>query len=263
MFILILKAAGLLLALGLLFAVLIVFLSKKLTTEQDPRIDEVKACLTGANCGACGYAGCEALAKAIVAGAADVNRCPSASAENKKLINALIGSAAEVSERTAALVYCNGGNACREKYAYQGYGDCRSAELLSGGRKACYTGCIGLASCVDSCPHFAVEVNQKGYSEIDRKKCVSCGQCIAACPKALIRRVRASARVYCACSNTGRGKEVKEVCASGCIGCTLCAGVCPSGAIVMENNLPVFDYDKCTACLKCAERCPQKCIKTL
>ena len=50
---------------------------------------------------------------------------------------------------------------------------------------------------------------------------------------------------------------------AGCLGCTLCAKSCPSGAIAMVNNLPRIDYSKCTGCLVCASKCPTKCIKVL
>ena len=36
---------------------------------------------------------------------------------------------------------------------------------------------------------------------------------------------------------------------------------CEQGAIRLENNLAVIDYDKCISCGKCAEKCPVKAIK--
>ena len=42
--------------------------SKFLKVEQDERIDGVVSLLPGYNCGACGRAGCQAFAEAIVAG---------------------------------------------------------------------------------------------------------------------------------------------------------------------------------------------------
>ena len=69
-----------------------------------------------------------------------------------------------------------------------------------------------------------------------------------------------SAKVYIACSNHGKGKEVTELCTRGCIGCGLCAKYCPVGAIEMKNSLPEIDYGKCVGCGKCAAVCPRKCI---
>ena len=48
-------------------AAMILFLvAKKFKVDEDPRIDEVSDLLPGANCGGCGYAGCRALAEALV-----------------------------------------------------------------------------------------------------------------------------------------------------------------------------------------------------
>ena len=141
-----------------------------------------------------------------------------------------------------------------------GYGDCRSMELLSGGRKLCKWGCLGMGSCVDACHDGAIEVGPDGYTQIDRSKCIACGRCINVCPKKLIKRVPVSAVYYVACSNCLRGKDAMNLCTVGCIGCGLCAKNCPNGAIEMVNNLPVIDYSKCTGCGKCAEKCPRKTI---
>lgn len=256
-------ASLLLLSLGALFSALIGILSTKLSVEHDAKIDEIEKLLSGVNCGACGHAGCQAFAKALYEGKAKISDCPSTSAENKSKINRIRGVEENAGEKTYAIVHCNGGNACRDKYDYQGYGDCRTAEMLAGGRKACYTGCIGLATCVDKCPYFAIEVNANGYAEVKRQNCTSCGLCITNCPKSIIGRIRASAKVYCACSNHNKSKEVRDVCPKGCIACGICAKVCPEGAITMVDNLPMFDYDKCTACMLCVQKCPTKVIKEI
>ena len=50
---------------GAIGAVVLVLAAKFMAVEEDPRIEEVSACLAGANCGGCGYAGCADYAKAI------------------------------------------------------------------------------------------------------------------------------------------------------------------------------------------------------
>ena len=189
--------------------------------------------------------------------------CPVTAREKKDEIATILGQKSDSSDKTYAIVHCNGGNACKDKYDYHGYGDCKSAEILAGGRKACYTGCLGQGTCVDKCPNYAIEVNDKGYSQVFREKCTSCGLCITNCPKSIIKRITEKARVYCACSNQNKGKDVRDVCKNGCIACGLCAKVCPHGAIEIVNNLPEFDYEKCSACLLCVEKCPTRCIKEI
>lgn len=57
-----------------------------------------------------------------------------------------------------------------------------------------------------------------------------------------------------------KGKDVMSVCQTGCIGCMMCTKQCEFGAITVENNIAHIDYDKCTGCGKCAEKCPKKII---
>jgi len=50
-------------------------------------------------------------------------------------------------------------------------------------------------------------------------------------------------------------------CNIGCLGLGTCVRACPFGALDMgENNLPVVNKDKCTACGICAEVCPKDII---
>ena len=53
---------------GIVGAVILVIASKFLAVQEDPRIGQVQECLPGANCGACGYAGCAAYAEAVLNG---------------------------------------------------------------------------------------------------------------------------------------------------------------------------------------------------
>lgn len=249
----------LLTGLAVVFAVLIAVCSEKFAVKRDERIDEINSLLAGANCGGCGFAGCEAFAEALVKGEAEVSACGPTSKQNKQLIIEILGTQ---TQEIVVVNACCGGDKCRDKYDYQGYGDCQSAELLAGGRKACPTGCMGLSKCVSECPADAIEIVD-GVAKVNQEKCVQCSRCIRFCPKHTLKRLAGNAVYYVACSNPARGKEVRNVCSSGCIGCGLCAKNCPEGAITMENNLPVFDYGKCVACGVCAEKCPSKCILSL
>lgn len=244
-----------------LLGVCIVLISRFCAVKEDPRIGEVSELLAGANCGACGYAGCSGYAKALVEGTATIDACGQTTAANKAQISNILGVAVEGNtEPTIAVVACSGGNNCLDKYEYQGYGNCVSQNMLAGGRKACDNGCMGSGSCVDACPYLAIECYD-GYAHVDPDLCRSCGMCIKTCPKKLIKRVPVSAKVYVACSSVCRGKDVMNACAAGCIACGKCQRLCPSGAITMVNNVPVIDYSKCTSCGTCLEGCPRHVIK--
>ena len=251
--------ALILLVLAMLFAIALAYLGKKLAVSRDERIDQVRDCLSGANCGACGYAGCDGFATALVEGKAELSSCNATSKEKKEEIAEILGLT-DTGEATKVVVCCHGGQDAKDKYDYVGYGDCRSMELLAGGRKQCAWGCLGTGSCVDACQHHAVTVKQKGYSDVSLSKCISCGRCISVCPKKIIKRIPASATYYVACSNHQKGKEVRELCTKGCIACGLCVKQCEVGAITIVDNLATIDYTKCINCGKCAAKCPQRCI---
>lgn len=237
------------------------FLGEMFAVERDGRIDEIERHLAGANCGGCGFPGCSAFAEALFKGEAEISRCNPTSAEGKKNIAKILGKTEEKNVKTVAVVHCIGGNKCRNKFEYQGYGDCESCELLSNGNKACSMGCMGLGTCVDNCKYSAISVDKdNGCAEVDYSQCTSCGACVSACPKKIIGRIPFEAKVYVGCSNTCKGKEVTKACSVGCIACGLCQKNCPTGAIELSNNLAVIDYDKCSGCMKCSEVCPRKCI---
>ncbi len=80
----------LLAVLGFAFGTFLAYSAKKFEVKEDPRVGMIKQVLPGINCGACGYAGCEAYAKAVVAGKASYDMCipgrPSGVAEKIKEI---------------------------------------------------------------------------------------------------------------------------------------------------------------------------------
>ena len=60
---------------GLLFGILLAAASFVFEVDTDERAEKILEALPGANCGACGYAGCSAYAEAIVKDGAPVNCC--------------------------------------------------------------------------------------------------------------------------------------------------------------------------------------------
>ena len=53
---------------GLVISILLGIASEKFKVPVDEKEVAVRECLPGNNCGGCGFAGCDALAKAIAAG---------------------------------------------------------------------------------------------------------------------------------------------------------------------------------------------------
>lgn len=109
------------------------------------------------------------------------------------------------------------------------------------------------------CEFDAIHV-ENGIAVVDKEKCVACGKCIKVCPKKLIELVPYEQKYLVACGSNDFGKDVKAVCQAGCIGCKMCERNCEFDAIYVENNIAHIDYDKCTNCGKCKEKCPVKVI---
>ncbi len=48
-----------------------------------------------------------------------------------------------------------------------------------------------------------------------------------------------------------------------CTGCGKCVEVCPSGAVTMEEEKPIFDHGLCVGCADCIVFCPQRALRVL
>ena len=245
---------------GLLIGLLLVMVDKKFKVEVDPREAAVRDYLPGNNCGGCGYAGCDALAAAIIAGTAPVNACPVGGASVGEHIASIMGVNVKENEKQVAFVKCAGDcDHAALKCNYFGIQDCEAALGSGLSPWKCDHGCLGFGSCVKACPFDAIHV-ENGVAKVDRTKCKACGKCVAACPKHLIELIPYKAESAVACSSKDRGPAVKTACSAGCIGCKLCEKQCESDAITVENNIAHIDYAKCTNCGKCKEKCPAGAI---
>ena len=248
-------------ATGIVIAVLLGIASEKFKVPVDEKAVAIREALPGNNCGGCGYAGCDGLAAAIAAGEAPVNGCPVGGAAAADKISEIMGVDAGDSVKKVAFVKCSGTcEKAKDKYVYTGIEDCVEAvSVPGGGAKACTYGCTGFGSCVKQCDFDAIHV-VNGIAVVDKEKCVACGKCAAICPKGLIEMVPYSAQHLVQCNSHDKGKDVKAVCQSGCIGCQLCKKQCEFEAVTVDNFLAHIDGTKCTNCGKCAEKCPVKVI---
>ncbi len=258
----IISAAGVLCAMGIVFAIILGVASKVFFVEVDERVPQILECLPGANCGGCGYPGCGGLAQAIVDGKAPVNACPVGGAACAEGIANVMGVVVEAGERKVAHIYCNGGCSAIDKTKYEGLQDCNAAMRVAGGPKECAYGCMGLGSCVAACAFGALKIVD-GKAVVDEAKCVACGKCVAACPKKLIALVGETRKVHVNCMNKDKGAAAMKVCDNACIGCMKCEKTCKFDAIHVVNNVAVIDYAKCKNCKMCAKVCPKDAIEPI
>ena len=247
---------------GIVVAAGLVFTGKKFAVKVDEKVVAVREKLPGNNCGACGYAGCDALANAIAKGEAEVNACPVGGAPVAEAIGYIMGKTAGTMERKTAFVACKGTcNVTKNQGNYIGIKDCRAAVLSGMNVTDCTYGCLGFGSCAEVCPEQAISV-QNGVAVVNRSRCVSCSLCAKVCPRGLISLIPESRIIRVQCSNRDKGPQVRKVCAAGCIGCGLCAKQCESDAIEFDGTLARVNPEKCTLCGKCAAKCPAKVITT-
>ena len=247
---------------GLIGAVVLVVAAKFLSVPQDPRIDQVAACLPGANCGACGYAGCADYARAIVEQGAPVNKCVPGGAKAADDCAAVMGVEAGATAVVKAVVGCQGKpGVCKPSFTYEGVSSCAAAAALHGGPKACTFGCLGLGDCVKVCKFDALHIVD-GVAVVDPEKCTGCGACTKVCPHNVIhiQGIQPKKHPRVLCNNNEKGAAVMKECATGCIGCMKCQKTCEQEAIKVENFLAHIDYSKCTGCGACVEACPKKVI---
>ncbi len=257
----ILLAIVLVSAIGLLCALILVAASHFMSVKTDERMQKIRSVLPGANCGACGFAGCDQYAKALSENPnTKTNLCiPGADAVSRE-ISAILGvSFADVVEQVAQ-IRCQGDcNATSAKMEYDGVRSCAAANILYGGQGQCIYGCLGYGDCVSVCPNQAICLSD-GIAHIDTRKCTGCGLCTRTCPKHIITLFPDVERVTVACSNQEKGAAARMHCVRACIACRKCEKVCPTEAIKVQNNLASIDYDKCIDCTKCAQVCPDHCI---
>ncbi|MDD5729979.1 MAG: RnfABCDGE type electron transport complex subunit B [Candidatus Omnitrophica bacterium] len=248
-------------ALGLIFGVGLAIASKKLSVKTDPRLEKIHGLLPGANCGACGGAGCFGFAEDLLSGKLNVDACRVSNDEIKEKIAKILGKSLEKKVRKTSVLHCHGGSKrVKDKFEYTGIKDCVSAGAVMGGPKACEYGCIGYGTCVRVCPFGAITLNDEDLPVIDESKCTACGKCVAVCPKKLFSLVAINKAYAVRCKSLDLGKKVMDVCPVGCIACHKCEKACPVQAIKIIDNLSVIDYNICDNRGECFRVCPTRSI---
>ncbi len=247
---------------GLVCSVVLVIAAKVMALPADELFDKVRAELPGANCGACGYAGCDDYAKAVAHSGAKTNLCVPGGATCAAAVSAAMGVAAEEVEEKYAVVRCSGScQSTQPAVDYEGVPSCAACSTLYHGKGSCYYGCMGFGDCVAACQYGAISIVD-GVAMVDKSACVGCGMCAKACPNHLIAIIPKSSTVFVGCSSHDKGAVTRKVCQSGCIGCKKCEKTCEFGAITVTDNLAAIDPAKCTGCGSCVTACPTGAITT-
>ena len=259
---LVLVPVGVLGAMGIVFAGLLGLASNIFHVEVDEREAQVREALPGANCGACGYAGCDAYAKAVSEGEI-INLCTIGGPPVADDIAEIMGVEKVETVRMVATVHCNGSYDHTDLlFDYEGISDCRVIKNLGGGScKACQYSCQGCGTCVQNCEYDAIHI-VNGVAIVDENKCVACKKCTNVCPQKIIHLTPYGEKAFVQCSSYGFGKSVREDCSVGCIGCGLCARTAP-GLFEMDGKLAKVKYDvpfDLEAAKAAAAKCPTKCI---
>lgn len=248
---------------GFACALLLVIASKVFHVEVDERVTKVRECLPGANCGGCGFAGCDDYAANLVEDEAmPCNKCAPGGAAAAQAIAEVLGRSAGDSEPKVAQVMCNGVcDKSKKVLEWQGLQSCKGAKGWFSTPNACMYGCIGLGDCVNACEFDAIGIVD-GVARVNRNNCVACGMCASVCPQSIISLVPVKSQVHVLCSSTDVGAAAHKNCENACIGCMKCTKVCNFDAIHVENNLAKIDTDKCKSCGMCAAICPAGAINS-
>ena len=241
---------------GLVAGILLAVAAHCFAVAENPMVAAVRNCLPGANCGACGYAGCDAYAEAVAEGKAAPNLCIPGGPDVAAQLSDVLGVEVSAEKPRVAYVSCSGDcNAMGCTVVYDGIKSCKAASMIYGGPELCKYGCLGCGDCVSACPVGAIEVVNE-LARINPATCIACGACVSTWPKGMISLGEEDVAVAVACSNKEKGAIARKQCMNACIGCKKCEKVCEYDAVKVIDNLAVIDYAKCNQCRKCAEACP-------
>ncbi len=249
-------------SMGVVFGLGLAFASKVFRVEVDPKIDRVLSALPGSNCGACGKAGCAALAESIAKGDASLTSCSAGGEEVYFKIADILGTERVSAQKKIARARCGGGKNAKDKFLYEGVQTCMAVKLIADGQKLCKFGCIGFGDCVIICPFDAIHMGKVGIPVVDTDKCTACGKCVATCPRDIISLEDARELYYVKCLSRDKITFVKNACKTGCIVCKVCEKL-SKGVFIVEDNLSILDYKKASDVKVldiCVKKCPTKCI---
>jgi electron transport complex protein RnfB len=248
--------------LGVVFGFALAAAAIRFQVASNPLVDRVRDVLPAANCGACGFAGCQVYAEAVVE-RPDVS--PALCVPGRRTVAETVASLTnkEVGSVTDRIVVlrCHGTTAyARDEAEYAGIATCAAAALVFSGPKACKNGCLGLGDCVRVCPFGALHLGKDGIVEVNTDRCTGCAMCLPACPKDLFQLYPRTHRIQLSCVARDKQAIVRATCMVGCTLCRKCVAKCPAGAITWDGRTILIDHEKCLAYgPSCNEACVDIC----
>lgn len=254
--ILLLSALGFILGFGL------AIIAKVFYVKVDPKIETIIKILPGANCGACGYPGCNGYAEAVVKDDVAINLCSAGGQKVIDEIGRILGKTADAKLKYVAKVKCLGDDAIALKdYKFNGEDDCYAVYNFFQGEKTCKFGCVGRGNCMKVCPTNAIKRDSLNRVWIDANECIGCEKCLTVCPTKVIEMFPINGGYFIACSSHQPAKIVKEICKKGCFGCKICEKiVAEPDRIVVDGFLAKIGYNSKTSLHQAAIKCPADVI---
>ena len=153
-----LTAVTFLTGLSLALAAALIAAARLLPDREDDSVDRIERLLPRIQCAQCGYPGCRPYAEAILAGNADINRCPPGG-------DATIRALAEALGRDPRPLDASLGHASMDRVA-------RVDESL----------CIGCNLCARACPVDAIVGVPHMMHTVLARHCTGCELCLPPCP---------------------------------------------------------------------------------
>ncbi len=144
--------------LSAVFGAGLVYAARRFHSEADPTTNRIDELLPQTQCGQCGFPGCRPYAEAIVAGKADINRCPPGGEATIHALANLLGRDTKSLDKS--------------------YGQFRG----KGVAVIIEAECIGCTLCIQACPVDAILGAAKQMHTVISSECTGCELCVAPCP---------------------------------------------------------------------------------
>ena len=123
---------------GLIAGVGLSLAAKFMAVPVNKTQGKIRECLPGANCGACGYSGCDGYAEALAKNEAEPDKCAPGGESTATAIGKILGKEVKSSVPTVAFIGCNGNSETTQKrYNYSGLKSCTALNLIHQGDGNC------------------------------------------------------------------------------------------------------------------------------